>query len=346
MSDDVALYVGGNIHRGWPEVSITLTAERVAGSFSLTLAGGWVEAARIVKRTVHPGDACVVRIGGEVAITGHVDRKAPSYDKGSHIITVEGRDITGDLVDCSSDHREFIDQPISRIASDLIEPFGIGLAVVGDTGKPFERFATNVGDGVIEAIERACRMRGLIAYSDGLGTLVLSRGLGGGAPTERFERGKNVLKACANHDFSNRFSTIVVKTSREGSDHLSAEDIAQVSGTATDSAIRRHRPLVLLSEMQADGLSAAERAAHENRVRIARSQKITVHAQGWLNPQGALRRPGQMVQFSDEWVGASGTYVISEVTLAKGIDGGTTSQVTLMPPGAFDRLAEPDKKAW
>ncbi|MBF0168802.1 MAG: hypothetical protein HQL45_14340 [Alphaproteobacteria bacterium] len=342
MTSEVSLIVGGKIHKGWDSASITLSAERVAGSFSLSLADAWREGDQVIQRTVKGGDACVVQVGGETVITGYVDSVAPGYSTSKHGITVSGRDVTGDLVDCSSEHLEFTGQGIAAIVQGLCKPFGVGVITKGDMGSPFPRFATNVGDGVIESIERACRLRGLIAYSDGLGNLVISKGLSG-AVIERFERGKNVIEAGATHDFANRFSSITVKTSREGSDTLSTAEIASVSGVARDGAIKRHRPLIILSEMQADGLSASERADFENRMRIARSQKINLTAQGWQAPSGKVRRPGQGVQFDDDWLGASGAYVISEITLEKALSGGTTSKLTLMAPGAFDKIAEPDK---
>lgn len=273
-------------------------------------------------------------------ITGYVDKVSPSFGPTRHEVTVTGRDKTGDLLDCSAKVGEHLDQRLEAIIAALAKPFGIGVSVTTDTGAVFERFAPNVGDSVGECIERLCRQRGVLAWSDGQGNVVIGRGTVG-RPVAVLRRGDNVEEASSEHAFDGRYSEITVMGSREGADDLSPEDIAQVRASATDSAITRHRPLIIIPETQGETISLGDRARHEVRVRQGKGQKVTATVTGWTHG-GGLWRPGQTVSFSDDWLGVSGNYLVANVTLSKERNG-TKAALSLYPPGAFDILAKPSK---
>lgn len=192
---------------------------------------------------------------------------------------------------------------------------------------------------VAECIERMCRQRGVLVWSDGLGNLVIGRGAIG-RPVVSLVRGENVLEASADRDFTGRFSEIVVKATREGIDGMSAEDVAQIEARVQDAAVKRHRPKIIVPETHGEPVSLKDRADWEYRVSVGRSRKVTTKVHGWRH-QGGLWRPGQTVDFSDDWLGVSGGWLVGNVGLAKD-GGGSTTTLTLYPPGAFDRLAEPE----
>lgn len=339
-ANEVTLWVDGQIHRGWERVSYTLNLDHLSGAFDLDLSSAWLEDGALVPRLVAAGAACKLAIDGTTVITGHVDRSAPGYDNGSHTLKVSGRDRAGDLVDCSAEVREFQNQRLEAILAALAKPFGVAVQVRGDTGAPFERFAVNPGDTVGACIDRLTRQRGVLAWSDGLGNLIVGVA-SAGRPVARLVRGVNVLSAEAPNDMSQRFSHYLVKGSRESTDDLTAEEIAQVQGSATDAGVRRHRPLILIPETQGNTANLGERAAWEARVRAARGRPVTVKTTGWYHDNG-LWLPGQTVSFEDDWLGISGDWLVSNVAGAKD-QGGTVASLTLLPPAAFDRLAEPEQ---
>src|SRR5260364_250554 len=57
--------------------------------FELDMSARAPDGARV--QTVKPGDACAVRLGGEVVITGYVDRVMPMLAARAHTIRVMGR---------------------------------------------------------------------------------------------------------------------------------------------------------------------------------------------------------------------------------------------------------------
>lgn len=124
-----------------------------------------------------------------------MDKVSPAFGPARHEVTVTGRDKTGDLLDCSAKVGEHLGQRLEAIVAALAKPYGIGVSVITDTGAVFERFAPNVGDSVGECIERLCRQRGVLAWANGLGNVVIGRGTVG-RPVATLRRGDNVEDAC------------------------------------------------------------------------------------------------------------------------------------------------------
>lgn len=333
----VTLWVDGRVHQGWTDVKVTLNLDHIAGSFNLTLTEDYLAGAAIQRHRVPAGAACRVDIDGQTVLTGWVDSHTPSYDAGAHSVSVAGRDRTGDLVDCAAEVKEYLDQKLEDIAARLCAPFGIRVVAAADTGDRFARFAVNTGDTVQACIERLCRQRAVMAWSDGLGNLVIGRGTLG-EPVARLARGHNVLAASAADDHSKRYSVTVVRGTRETPKTKDAKAGSQSEGVAADPEITRYRPKIMTAETQGAPTTLAERAAHEQRVAKGKSRKVTTTVNGWRHGRG-LWRPGQTVAFADDWLGIDGLFLLANVELSKA-SGGTTAKLTLVPPGAFDQLPE------
>ena len=345
MADDpenkVVLTVGGQRHDGWKAVSVSLGLDgQLSGGFTLTVSEGWLDAGQLRRLPIAAGSACTLGIDGETVITGWVDTVTPTFSDSEHTVNVTGRDRAGDLLDCSAAVKEWRGAKLETIAGDLSRPFDVAVRAETDTGPPFGRFAVNPGDTVADTIERLCRQRGVLAWSDGLGGLIIGRGAAG-QPVAALARGVNLLSAQGGDDASQRYSEVIVRGSREGGDDVDGEDTAQAEGRATDPGIRRHRPLILIAETQGAAVSLAERAAWEVRTRRGKGRRITARVRGWHHA-GGLWRPGQTVSLADDWLGVDGLFVVGEVVLDKS-EQGTVAGLVLYPPEAFDRLAEPEK---
>lgn len=122
-SNIVSLLVNGSRYEGWLSVSIGHGIDQLAGSYSLEITDKW--AGQTSGWAIQAGDSCVVKIGEDTVITGYVDVVDSTLDKESHSINVQGRDKTGDLVDCAVIDREYSGQNFEFIAVDVCKPFGI-----------------------------------------------------------------------------------------------------------------------------------------------------------------------------------------------------------------------------
>ena len=165
-------------------------------------------------RVIRAGDRCQVALGNHLVITGWVDEAAVEYDSASHVVSVRGRDTTGDLVDCSAatEPGEWRDARLEEIATALCQPFDIRVTVGDgiDTGEPFARFRIEEGESVFEAIDRACRFRAVLPQSDGTGGLILG-GPSRDRASVRLERGVNILAGSARSSWLSRYSDYIAE---------------------------------------------------------------------------------------------------------------------------------------
>lgn len=334
------LVIGGSEHGGWTRIQIVRGLEQLAGVFTLAVTDR--DPGTGAQRAFIPGDPCTVSIDGETVITGYVDAVRVSYDSSSHTIELQGRDATGDLVDCSAavDRSEWLDTGLADIASEICEPFGVSVNVSGDAGAPFKKFRIEIGESVYEAIERLCRLRGVLAWSDGQGGLEI--GNPRKARQGRLRLGANILSAQGEANHLDRYHEYTILAQQPGSDDSEAEQTAHIETKAQDTGIRRHRPLIVVAEQGIDSEEAQKRADWEASVRAARSRQIGVTVQGWT-VDGALWQFGNLVRITDGYIGIDGELLISRVTYQLSASG-TTTHLQLAPPEAFQpTLAEPDE---
>lgn len=341
---EVTLTVGGVSWAGWTGVRVRRGLEQVAGTFSLELTERWPDG---VGKRPAPDQPCTLALDGETVITGFIDEVEAAIDAGRHELAVAGRDATAQLVDCSAEHEpgSWSDATVAEIVAQLCGPFDIPLAVEADAGEPLRQFTLQKGETAWEAIERACRMRGLLAISDGRGGLALTRSTAAGASEAELVEGEHILSARAAYSHRDRFSRYTVLGQQQGDDWLDAEDITTPRGEASDPAVGLHRPLILMGEDQGDAADLQRRAAWEARVRAARSRRVEVTVQGWRSPAGRLWRPQGLVVVRAPSLGLDATLLIAAVELSLGGEG-TKAKLGLVRPGAFEPapLAEEEEE--
>lgn len=355
--DELVLEVGGQLWRGWTELSVSRSIEAVAGSFELTLTDLW-EAGRRRRIDVHPGAACRILVegprGAEPLITGHVDEVAPAYDAGRHQVRISGRDAAGDLVDCSAVHApsgEWQDSGLHAIATDLCRPFGIPVWMAVAAGPAFASFRIQEGETVWECLERACRMRQVLAISDGRGGIVITRpGQARRSGHTLAGPGAPILRAEGSSSLRDRHSAYIVKGQGPLADLVAAEDAAGAQGTASDPGVRRHRPLIVVAEDSAaeGALSLEGRARFEAAVREGRSRRITLTLAGWRDAAGALWQPLTTLRLADEFLAVDAELLVAGVAFARDANAGSTATLTLTGRHAFDvlPLAESEDMGW
>jgi prophage tail gpP-like protein len=146
---DLTLRIDGFDIDNWTSVQVTRSLDDIASSFDLQMVTEMSSKASPV--TITDGSFAQIYYGSELVLSGYVDSYDLSYDARSTSLSLSGRSMAGDLVDCSAI------QPGKKtggcwrktmglqIAQDICEPFGI--QVSSDVGPlPQERFF-QVGGG-------------------------------------------------------------------------------------------------------------------------------------------------------------------------------------------------------
>lgn len=363
---DVTLRVGGRGYAGWKSVKITNGIESLAGSFDLAVSDRWKAGQN--PWPIGEGDACEVLVGDLPVISGYVDRRGSSYDAQSHELTVAGRDRAAALVDCSAmlDSWEFKNVDLLSLATKLAQPFGVSVrmdggisgrvslstgkqknAVASKTGKlgglglpnPPAKFSIDPGESAFEALDKACRLAGVLPISDGKGGIILTRAGTGRASTALVE-GENILSASSEFDATGRYHAYRVMAQHQQSKDWFGNTAAGVRGEATDEEEPREERVLLIrpaSGMNAE--SAKQRAAWEAKVRASRGDTVTVRVQGWTQADGSLWPLNGVATVRSPLIGIDGDLVIVQRDLEIDDQSGTVTTLTLRRPDAF--LPEP-----
>lgn len=341
---DLRLKVDGTLYGGWKTVRIQRSIKAIAGSFELSVTDRW--SGQATPRPIRPGAACQVLIDDKSVITGYVDDVNISYDAGARSISIAGRDNTGDLVDCSVPHGQIHNQNLLELAEKLCKPYDIKVLSETDIGVRFETFTPNSEESVFEALSRKARARGVLLNSDGNGRLVIAR-----ASKERIRSilllGENILACSASFSHKDRFSEYTVIGSRNPTDDDSTVDVwAHISAKSSDTAVARHRPLRINTSESIHQKTARLIADWERNVHYGQSQRIQYTVQGWNYDTGKLWPINRLVAVKDESIGVDADLLISTVAFLLD-DGGTRTEMELVPREAFDLLALPkDGDPW
>lgn len=337
--NDCALVIDGRIYGGWQEVDVQRSIEQIAGSFELHLTQKWP--GQDMPVGLREGLPCEVRLGDDLVSTGYVDDYVPDLTETRSIITVRGRDKTGDLVDCSAIYKSgaWRGARLERIVRDIATPFGISVAVDEglSTGEIFKSFSLEDGERAFDAIDRACRLRGVLCTSTPEGNILLTE-----AREEHsgvtLEEGVNIKRIQAVHSWRDRFSRVTLKAQTPGDDEQYGASAAHLSATATDKEIDRYRPLIVMAEHHTSSKSLRERSDWEVRVRMGRGKRGSCTVVGWRTgkdgQEGPLWRPNTLVRIVSGRMNLDADMLIVGCDYHQGEDGRTTA-LTFARPEAF-----------
>lgn len=346
MSDDLALYVNGRVYRGWTDIGVTRAMDAIAGAFAISLTERWAGDGRISAQEepwpILNGDRCRIELGGEAVIDGYVDQFRPAFGANDHTIEIQGRDKTGDLVDCSAFHKpdQWKNLNLLQIAKILCAPFGVSVRAEVDVGAAFPTIKLQQGETVFAALDRLARFRKLLLAPDVAGGVVITRA-GTSRAAVALIQGVNILEASGVLDTSQRFSNYIIKG--QSTKSTTEDGVAESHQEATigDSAITRYRPLVVMAE---SGANPTDRAIWEANVRLGRSATAKITVQGWRQtPGGKLWAPNQLVAVKASWLRMAGDMLIRQVTYRRSETEGTLADLDLVSPQAFSP-EPPDKE--
>lgn len=230
--------------------------------------------------------------GGDLLLTGHVEKRSPALRSAENELPIAGRSKTGDLVDSSAEHDtgEFKSKKAPEILTPLAKDYGI--TVESDlTHKPRDMVRLRPGETVFTFAERLARTEGFTITDTEKGNLKLAK-----AGTKRhagaLTEGVNVLDASAVHDDSKRFSKVKVKAqapSGYGADEL------QVEAEASDEGISRKRVRVIVPPETIKKSDSRERAKWHRDRAAGEGTTCEVTVPGWRDEAGTVWTPGWLV---------------------------------------------------
>ena len=336
---DLGLTIDGVRYSGWKDISVHRSIEHISGGFEITMSE--IEPEDPTLRALVPGPRCTIDLDGDTVLTGWIDEVRTSWSADRHDVSVRGRDVTGDLVDCAAvlTTHEWNNRKLEQIVAAICAPFDIEVLTMADTGRPFDKEGTQDGETAFQAIDRLCRQRAILPMSDGLGRLLLTRA-GTNRTGSGLSFGENLISGEFVSSDRERFSEYIVRGSREKLENWGPEASTEVEGRAADPAIERYRPWISIGEVAADNSTLKDRARWEASVRAGRGRSGIYTVAGWRDGTGALWSPNQLVSVRDPFAGVQGEMLTSAIEYTKG-PRGTRTAITLVRPDAFDLIELP-----
>jgi len=354
--DDVTIQVGSNRFVGWQNVSISRSCESMPNNWSLTASAEFLQGAALAG--TRPGQSCLIYIGSDLVITGKIDRRSIPIDARNHQVTLSGRGVTRNLVDCSAD---LLNDPGIRggqinganaldVAAKLCKAYGItARSAVADLGIAIPSFQVPLGETPYQIIESVARYAGYLVYEDVFGRLVLDR-IGTSQHASGFTLPGNVEAINGERSVDGRFSTYVVVYS--GVDQTAdLGGLANRRATILDDTLGEYRLRIIVSEQIAptpagqqtidNDAIAKQRGNWEKARRIGRSQGASVTCDSWRDSNGTLWTPNWLATIDAPAADISNaTWIIGSLTFRKDMSG-THTDLILMPPDAFSPEPNP-----
>lgn len=329
----------------WQACSISRSLSECSSSASVAVGRGKLTEAGFERFPLALGDGVQVIIGEKPVETpvliGWVSKRNTTRKPDEHGLNIQIRSVTCDLVDCSAMNSpgQWVRAKLSRIAADLVKPFGIPVKVPAEFDRLVDNFEIEQGETVFDALERLGHANGLITHDTASGVLVMTRPgltpsvtallhLNGrdGGPDPR----NNVLETDGEQDESKRFSHYVVKGQSEG-----GRKAAAASGSALDKGVARYRPKIVNPPGKADSADCAALAQWEAVRRAGQGKRLVHGVRGWRQTKGGpLWDIDVLAPVQDDDAEVYGKRLISAVSWTMN-DKGRLAVVTLEPPEAW-----------
>jgi prophage tail gpP-like protein len=338
--DDLTLIIGNTTWSGWQRVMVTRSLETVPANFDIMITERYPNLPDI---DVRPGVSCQVMLGGDLVLTGYVDRYSAQISASDHTVQISGRSKSADLVDCAA----FVGDPddevytisgntVLAIAQQLAAPYGIQVSSNAGPGRSVNIPAINFGETPWEIIDRLTKTSSLLAYDLPDGNILLAQA-GNEAQASGFTQGVNVELAEVNFTMDQRYSlylgfttaTPVLTTNMGG--HVAPQ------WKVTDPGVPRFRKRIIVTELSdINGSILAQRVQWEANRRAARSQSITITCDSWRDTANNLWTPNHLapINMPALKVAPSDPWCIGQVSYTKD-ERGRHATVLLMPKDAF-----------
>ncbi len=339
--DELALSVAGTLYKGWENVVVTRSIEQMASTFSVGFAELWnVDGEPI---PINEGDAVIVKAANEELITGYVDDSNISYGVTTHTMSVTGRSLTGDLVDCAAIYKtgQWLKSKIDTIAKNLCKPFSVDVITTGDMGAKFKKISIQDGESVHELLGRLAKMRALMLIDTPKGELHLTR-VGARKVSTVLERGVNILTGSKRGSMRDRYSEYTIKAQISGDDTTNGKD-ATIKRSISDERVRRYRPTILTADTEDTGKELEDSVKWERNRRAGGARRVSYTALGWRDDDEMLWEPNTLVDVTDKLLRVSGELLIVSVKYQRS-SAGTTTLLELARKEAFDLIDLPPPK--
>lgn len=330
------LSIDGILYEGWIDAKVEASLGAFSPRFDLKYLDKWSQERE--PWPIRRGDVGVIAWESQTLVEARVERTTMRVSEDSWSLQAQGLGLTGILVRASAIHKtgHWSGATALQIAQDLCKPFNI--PVVSDApGKPIARFALREGEKVLDAINRVCKVSGLLPITDRgqvrlytIETALDAQIASGPVLPLQVE---NALERSYSDDGDDRYSDYLIRSTG-----LDTEEESFNKASAVDLEVETFCPLVVVGDVPASAAGAEQRAIWEANVRSARSERLDYVFHSPLNIQGMVYRPTQRYRVVDDAFGIDTVMMIHDFTLKVG-ESGIRCSLSMVRPEAYSQYA-------
>jgi prophage tail gpP-like protein len=283
----VTISSSGGIWSAFKRVQVRAAYHEAARTFHLDIAAE--PTPFVTAWEFKAGTQVDILFNGSLACRGYVDRYKPKISEhASADIAVSGRSKGQDLIDSSADHAtgHFKNKTPVEIGQEL-DQAGVGISTNRQLDK-VESYQLTPGETVFRVVEKLCRKQGMTLTGQADGSILVTDGVQGTHAGALIE-GRNIKTGEADHNWSGRHSKVVVRGQRPFGH---GKDALEIEATATDGALGRNRPVIVLQDDDTTKAIAGKRARHRRNREAGNALKANIAVQGFRDDGGQLWTPG------------------------------------------------------
>lgn len=251
----------------WDHAEIDSQIDTPADGWSLSL---FNPATSNLPPQIRGGAPAQIYYGDELILTGIVDSLREQITRSGRIITLSGRDLAGQLIDCSVPIKSAKQVTLGQLLEDFILKDSIGSIIhqiiVQDDSWLKNKISVEPGESLWDAIAKAAQVTGQFIWFEARGSLVIgdpfkdSYKVNKPLRLMRFGINNNVLSLEYSEDVTGVFSEIQLIGQDNDAKHIKASD--EVS---TPYAYKRLKIITLGDiETQAEAQAALNKIKHDN----------------------------------------------------------------------------------
>lgn len=323
----VTITVGGTSYTAFEEISWTAGIDEAARSFEVTIAAEIGPEA--TKAVFSAGTPLTIHAGRDLILTGYVDKYSPSL--GSNTIRISGRSKSQDAIDCSANHKT--GRVEKKTPVEIAREFADGIDVEIETDQQLDKveaYQLTPGETLFRLTEKLARRQGCTVTGTAKGSMKITKA-GQKRHAGGLIEGVNIKLGDADHDWSNRHSSYTIRGQRAAGHGKGA---LEIEAQAKDSAVGRHRPVIVIAPDDVDEKSAKTRVENRKDRAAGNALTATITVQGWRDEAGTIYEPGHLIWTESPFLGVKQDMLIKSVSGSQG-EGGTLGRLSLCDPRAF-----------
>ena len=282
--NNIYIEVDGILYENLLNITVRRDMTEFCGTFSLSATNENSNITDFNDFPIKPSSQMKIYVDSVPILNGYVDTVSVNISDGGYDLSINGRDITEDLIDSSLVGNVEFKNTISlkKVIERVLSNLGItGIEVINnvsnlDDFKTSELVSGSVDETAFDFINKLAKKRQILLSTNGDGNITISRSskddIGGELRLIIGDNQNNVLSASNNVDSVARFN----KYNIFSQDNISSgfdgfDDPATKTATATDRDIRTGRELNIIPENSSNTRDCENRAIWESNYRRARA---------------------------------------------------------------------------